>query len=116
MTLPYPPEVETGELPNRAPRPRVAFDVEACVQDAIVANGDHVEIFGVSYVVGDASSADALVERYRNAVLDHFNERVAAPDATIWRLFAEQAHDQLEQHPTLNDEVLEVLRLTIDNF
>lgn len=114
--LPYPREVETGQLPPRAPEPRVAFDVEASVQDAIVANGPHVEVFGVAYVLDDAASAEGLVERYRNAVLHHFNERVAAPDAAIWHLFAEQAHDQLERHPVLDDDVLAVLRLTIDNL
>jgi len=116
MALPYPREVETGQLPPRRAEPRVAFDVEASVQDAIVARGSHVEIFGAAYQLDDDASAQALVERYRNAVLVHFNERVAAPDPTVWRWFADQAHDQLQHHPVLDDDVLGVLRLTIDNL
>jgi hypothetical protein len=116
MSLPYPREVETGQLSPRRPEPRAAFDVEASIQRAIVANGAHVDVFGVPYAMDDATSAEALVERYRSAVLLHFNERVAAPDAAIWQLFAAQVHDQLEHHAQLDDDVLEVLRLTIDNL
>ena len=116
MSLPYPRETETGQLPTRQPQPRVAFDVEASVRDAIAANGSIVDMFGVSYVLDDAAHAEALVERYRDAVLLHFNERVAAPDAAIWQLFVDQVRDQLEHHPQLDDDVLGMLRLTIDNF
>lgn len=116
MTLPYPREAETGQLPPRHPEPRVVFDVEASVKDAIVARGSHVEIFGAPYLLDDAASAEALVESYRNAVLLHFNEHVAAPDATVWQAFADRAHDQLAHHPALDGDVLEVLQLTIDNL
>lgn len=116
MSLPYPREFETGQLPPRAPEPRVAFDVESSVRAAIVANGADVELFGVPYRLQDASSAASLVERYRRFVLIHLNEHVSAPDEGIWRGFADQAHDQLAHHPTLDDDVLQVLRLTIDNL
>jgi len=116
MSLPYPREAETGQLSPRRPEPRVAFDVEAAVQGAIVANGALVVVFGVPYVVSDAASAEALVERYRSTLLLHFNERVSAPDPSLWQLFAAQVHDQLEHHPDLDDGVLEILRLTIDNL
>jgi hypothetical protein len=116
MALPYPREAETGQLTPRRPEPRIAFDVEASVEDAIAADGSHVEVFGVPFILADDTGAEALVERYRQAVLQHFNERVAAPDAGIWHQFSARAHDQLEHHAQLDDSVLEVLRLTIDNL
>jgi hypothetical protein len=116
MALPYPFETETGELQPRQPELRVAFDVEASVEAAIRANGSNVEIFGAIYPVADAADADATVEYYRNMVTRHFNERVSAPDPDIWQHFADQVHDQLEQHPQLDERVLDMLRLTIDNL
>lgn len=116
MTLPHPREAETGQLTPRRPEPRVAFDVETRIQDAIVAHGSHVEIFGARYELDDAAAAESLADLYRNAVLVRFNERVAAPDASIWRLFTDQVHDQLQHHPQLDGSVLEVLKLTIDNL
>lgn len=116
MSLPYPNEVETGDLSPLEPEPRNAFDVGARLRQAIVAHGSDVEIFGVAFGAQDAASAEALVERYRGAVQSHFNERVSAPDATLWQSFADQVHDQLEQHAQLDDGVLDVLNLTIDNF
>ena len=116
MALPYPFETESGELQPRPPELRVAFDVEASVEAAIRTSGSDVEIFGATYPMADAPSADATVEHYRNMVTSHFNERVSAPDPDIWQHFADQVHDQLEQHPQLDDGVLDMLRMTIDNL
>jgi hypothetical protein len=116
MSLPYPHEVETGQLRSRRAEPRLAYDVRAAVERAIRSTGTDVEIFGVRFVVDDPMTAESLVERYRDAVSHHLSERVSAPDADIWQTFAEQAHDQVEQHTRLDDHVLEVLRLTIDNL
>lgn len=116
MTLPHPREVETGELPPRRPQPRVAFDVEARVLAAIVAHGPYVEVFGARYELDDAAAAESLADLYRNAVLVRFNERVSAPDASVWGLFADQVHDQLQHHPQLDGSVLAMIELTIDNL
>jgi len=116
MTLPYPREAETGQLPPRRPEPRVAFDVEASLEDAIVGTGSHIEVFGVPFDLAHDTSADAVVDGFRRVVLLHFNERVAAPDAAVWQQFSARAHDQLEHHAQFDDSVLEVLRLTIDNI
>jgi hypothetical protein len=95
--------------------PRISFDVEASVADAIRATGADIEIFGVHFDVADPETANTLVDRYRDAVSTHFNERVSAPDAAIWDQFADQANAQVEQQTRL-DDVLDVLRLTIDNL
>jgi hypothetical protein len=116
MTLPHPREVETGELPPRRPEPRVAFEIETRVRDAIVASGSHVEIFGARYELDDDAAAASLAALYRSTVISRFNERVAAPDASVWRLFSDQVQDQLRHHPQLDGSVLVMLKLTIDNF
>ena len=107
--------IQIRALPRR-PEPRIAFDVEARILDAIVADGSHVEIFGARYELDDSAAAESLTELYRNAVLVRFNERVAAPDASVWRLFAGQVQDQLQHHPQLDGSVLEMLKMTIDNL
>ena len=94
----------------------MAFDVETRVLDAIIANGSHVEVFGARYELDDAAAAESLADLYRNAVLVRFNERVSAPDASLWRLFADQVHDQLQHHPQLDGSVLAMIELTIDNL
>jgi hypothetical protein len=116
MTLPYPREVETGQLKPRRPAPRVVFDVEASVADAIRFSGSEVEIFGVSFVVDEPRTAEAVVERYRAEVATHFNERIAAPDAQLWQEFADIANAQVARHTRLEDDILDVLRSSIDNL
>lgn len=116
MTLPYPREVETGQLKPRRAAPRVSFDVQASVEEAIRFSGSTVEIFGVRFVVDDARAAEVVVERYRAEVATHFNERVAAPDAQLWQEFADIANAQVEQHTRLDDDILGVLRSSIDNL
>jgi hypothetical protein len=116
MTLPYPREVETGQLKPRRPAPRVTFDVEASVAEAIRFSGSNVEIFGVRFAVDEARTAEAVVERYRADVATHFNERVATPDAQLWQEFADIASAQVEQHTRLDDDILGVLRSSIDNL
>lgn len=116
MTLPHPREVETGQLKPQRPAPRVTFDVAASVDDAIRFSGANVEIFGVRFGVDDARSAEALVERFRSAVTTHFNERVSAPDALLWDEFADVARAQIERHPSLDEDILVVLRSSIDSL
>lgn len=115
MTLPYPYEVETGQL---KPRPRFVlrrFDVERHLRDAIRSRGEAAELFGVQYPLVEPCSEE-LLERLRAELSAHFYERVASPDAEVWRQFADQARAQLERHARLQPDVLHTLRATIDGL
>jgi hypothetical protein len=114
MTLPYPYEVETGELKPRGPAARTPLDVAGHVHDAIRVQGAELEVFGVPLDVDAPDSVYLAARQLRRAVADHFQERVAAPDRDTWELFASQAHDQLEGRTRLDASTLRVLRLTID--
>jgi hypothetical protein len=116
MTLPYPHEVETGELEPRRPAPRPSFDIERHLHDAIRERGSELELFGVPMEVEPPESLRAVAERLRRAVADHFQQRMSAPDEQTWASFASQAHDQLQGHRRVDAATLQVLRLTIDNL
>ena len=117
MSLPYPYEAETGQLPPRRPVPRTPFDVEGHVNDAIRARGDDsVEVFGVALRVLPPESPGPVVEHLRRGVLNHFLERVSAPDDDTWQSFASQAHEQLAGRTEVDATTLRILRLTIDAF
>jgi hypothetical protein len=115
MTLPYPYEVETGQLRPRRRFKRADFDVERHMREAIRSNGEAVELFGVQYPLAEPLG-QRLVERLRSELTEHFEARVATPDAEVWQLFAEQSRAQLERHVRLDDDVLGMLRATIDGL
>src|SRR4051794_9998317 len=102
MTLPYPPEVETGNLPTRAPMVREPFDVERHLHDAIRTTGSELELFGVRCRAVEPEAA-ALVNRFRDILSSHFQERVPNADATTWSLFESQARSQVERSPDIDD-------------
>lgn len=115
MTLPYPYEVETGQL---KPRPRFSlpgFDVERRMRDAIQSGAEAVELFGVE-LPSSAVDTEEFLDQLRAELVERFNERVAAPDATTWNEFAERARAQLERHACLDERVLPMLRATIDGL
>jgi hypothetical protein len=116
MTLPYPYEVETGQLKARLHRARISLDVAGHMDDAIRVQGADLEVFGVMMDVEAPDSVRVVAQQLRRSVLDHFQERVATPDDDIWELFASQAHDQLEGRTRVDASTLRVLRLTIDGL
>src|SRR5262245_48562766 len=116
MTLPYPYEVETGQLKPRARFRRVGFDVERHMRYAIHSTDEEVaEVFGVQFpMVGPRD--EEFLERLRTELSEHFNERVATPDAKVWQEFADEARAQLERHSRLEGDALTTLRATIDGL
>lgn len=114
MSLPYPYEVETGELKRRPPLPRIPFDVQRHLEEAIRVRGDALEVFGVTLAATSPGAAPALAEELRRGVAERFQERLSAPDDATWASFASQAHEQLAGRTELDPSTLRILRLTID--
>lgn len=115
MTLPYPYEVETGQLKARPHFERALFDVESHMREAIRSSGEMVELFGVEYPLEEPWDEHYLQQLRRELTL-HFEERIATPDPEVWQLFTEQARAQLERHARLDSDVLHMLRATIDGL
>ena len=116
MALPYPQEVETGELKPRPPRPRAAFDIAKHVRDDIHTGGSGVALFGVERDLAEGENAAALVNRFRDTLSSHFQERRPDCDELTWDLFSSQARALVEQSPVADDDMLRVLLRTIDGL
>jgi hypothetical protein len=116
MTLPYPPEVEGGTLPTRAPVVREPFDVERHLHEAIRGSGSGLELFGVQCTAVEPETAAALVNRFRDILSAHFQERFSNADATTWSSFESQARSQVERSPNIDDSTLRALLMTIDGL
>jgi hypothetical protein len=116
MALPYPREAETGALPTRAPAVREPFDIERHMHEAIRLNGSSLELFGVQCAAAEPDTAAALVNRFRDTLTTHLQERLSNPDATTWALFESQARSQVERSPSIDDSTLRALLMTIDGL
>ena len=116
MSLPYPYEVETGQLKPRRGEGPTPVDVEQRVNDAIQVRGSELELFGVPLDVEPPDSARVIASQLRHAVTEHFQERVSAPDDDTWASFATPANDQLEGRTVVDASTLSVLRATIDSL
>lgn len=116
MALPYPLEVETGELRSLQPAPLVTFDVARAISENIVASGADVDVLGVRLEGGARVGAEALAERWRDTLTRRYQERVQAPREDTWQRFVDDVLPQLEHHTAADDSALAVLLLTVDNF
>jgi hypothetical protein len=116
MAIPYPREVETGALPTRTPVVREPFDVERHLHEAIRTSGSSLELFGVQCEAVEPATGAALVNRFRDILTTHFQERVPNADATTWGLFESQARSQVERSPSIDDSTLRALLMTIDGL
>jgi hypothetical protein len=116
MALPYPPEVETGELSSRPRQPRRPFDVGEHLAQAIVVQGAGLSLFGVALSPPEGQDAEQAAARFHAALLAHFNERRPDADSATWESFASQARAQLERLERADDEALRALSMSIDGL
>lgn len=116
MALPYPHEVETGKLSPRAPEPRRPFDVDHHLADMLEAHDDAFFAFGVRLQPPAGEEPRATADRFRVALVDHFNERRPDADEATWDSFASQARAQLERLEQADEHTLRVLLMTIDGL
>jgi hypothetical protein len=116
MALPYPQEVETGQLKPRVPRPRAPFDIVQHLRDEIRTSGARVELFGAERDLAEGENAAPLVNRFRDTLAMHLQERRPDCDELTWDLFASQARALVEQSSVIDDDMLRVLLLTIDGL
>jgi len=116
MSLPYPPEVETGQLSPRAPQPRRPFDIDEHVAQSLEVRADQLVAFGVPLRMPAGDAAQDVASRFRAELVSHFNARRPDADRATWDSFASQARAQLEQLEQANEHVLRVLLMTIDGL
>lgn len=116
MTLPYPHEVETGRLQPRPHAPRMPFDIEAHMTEAIRQGGGDLELFGVTLVERDPGLAAAAVARFRDTLTEQFQRRRPDADAASWEHFTSQARALAERHGRADDELLRALLAAVDGL
>jgi hypothetical protein len=116
MALPYPHEVETGQLNPRGREVRHPFDIADHLARAIAARGDALVMFGVSLPAASSEAPEDTASRFRAALVSHFNERRPNADAATWDLFASQAEAQLQQLEQADEHALRALLMTVDGL
>ena len=116
MALPYPYEVETGQLKPRPTEVRAPFDIAGHVRDAIVARGSSIELFGVEFAVEGPELAATMASGFQEVLAEHFLQRHPLADADIWDSFVSQVRAQLTQGQAIGDATLKTLLMTVDGL
>jgi hypothetical protein len=116
MALPYPHEVETGQLSPRTPEIRRPFDVDEHLAQQLEARDEGLVAFGVTLRPPAGEDAITTATRFHAALVSHFNEKRPDADAATWDSFASQARAQLERLEQADEHALRVLLITIDGL
>jgi hypothetical protein len=116
MTLPYPYEVELGQLRPRPWAPRLPFDVQHHLEDAIRVAGSELDVFGVHLQASAAHGATATGKQFRDTLAARFHTWRPHADAATWEIFANQARAQMVGLARADDETLRMLLLTVSGL
>jgi hypothetical protein len=116
MTLPYPYEIETGQLRPRARAPRAPFDVGQHFEQAIRVAGARLEVFGVCLDVPQALSALQTMTQFQTSLTARFQSWRPNADAATWELFDSQARAELAGLERADADTLRMLLLTISGL
>lgn len=116
MALPYPYEVELGQLRPARPAPRAPFDVVEHVLEAIRPAGDELEMFDHRLTLPEPHRPSEIAWLFRDALIQHFQRHRPDADGATWELFASQARAQLDRNPRPDAGLLRTLLLAIDGL
>lgn len=116
MALPYPYEVELGQLGPARPAPRAPFDVVEHILEAIRPAGDELEMFDHRLSLPEPHRPSEIAWLFRDALIEHFQRHRPDADGATWELFASQARAQLDRNPRPDAELLRTLVLAIDGL
>jgi hypothetical protein len=116
MTLPYPYEIETGQLRPRARAPRAPFDVGQHLDQAIRVDGAQLQVFGVRLDVAEAPGALATMKQFQSSLTARFQNWRPNADAATWELFGSQARAELAGLERADADTLGMLLLTVSGL
>ncbi len=116
MALPYPYEVELGQLRPARPAPRAPFDVVEHILEEIRPAGEELEMFGHRLSLPEPHRPSEIAWLFRDALIQHFQRHRPDADGATWELFASQARAQLDRNPRPDAELLRLLVLCIDGL
>lgn len=116
MTLPYPHEIETGQLkPVDANEPD-PLDIERRVRRLISADGAFVDVAGRRLSAASAESARAKADQLSRTVSRRLLERRPHADAATWQKLEESLREALSNRQELNEDVVDLVLLMIDGL
>jgi hypothetical protein len=116
MALPYPYEVELGQLKPAPRTPRTPFDIQDHILEAIRPAGDQLMMFGVRLPALEPYGGSEIAWLFREMLIEHFQKRRPDADEATWELFESQARAQLDRHPRADSDLLKALMLGIDGL
>ena len=116
MTLPYPHEVETGDLEPRKTPVHDPLDIERRVRNLVVVDEPYVDVAGRRLRAALGQSARSACEQVRNAMTTRFLERRPNGDEATWRKFTTNLQAEMRRHTEMNEEALRQALLLIDGL
>ena len=116
MTLPYPHEIETGDLKPKKTPMRDPLDIERRVRGLVVADEPYVDVAGRRLLSPSGQSARLMSDRVRDAMTTRFLERRPNADEATWRKYATCLRAKMRRHTEMNEEALRQALLLIDGL
>jgi len=116
MSLPYPHEVETQELPPTPAGPVNPIDLDARVRDLVHADGQHVVIAGCELSVPASESAEKRRHDVRRVVAKRLRQRRPNADEATWRAFVRKLQGVLSERTELDGTTIREIKLLIDGL
>jgi hypothetical protein len=116
MALPYPYEVETGQLRPPPRAPRAPFDIKTHLLDDIRPAGDDLCMFDIPLPARQDQTGSETAALCREALTQLFQERRPDADERTWESFVQQARALVERRLSADDELLRALLLTVDGL
>jgi hypothetical protein len=116
MTLPYPHEVETGDLEPQKTPAHDPLDIERRVRNLVVVDEPYVDVAGRRVRSPPAKSARSVAAEVRNAMTRRFLERRPNADEATWQKFTTTLRAEMRRHTEMNEAALQQALLLIDGL
>jgi hypothetical protein len=116
MTLPYPHEIETGQLKPVDANDPDPLDVERRVRRMISVDGAFVDVAGRRLRTPDPESAQTKADQLRSTVSGRLLERRPNADEATWQKLRESLHEALSNHENLDQDAVNLVLLTVDGL
>ena len=116
MTLPYPHEVETGDLEPKKTPVHDPLDIERRIRNLVAVDEPYVDVAGRRLRSPLGQNARSVSEQVRNAMTRRFLERRPNGDEATWRRFTTALQAEMRRHTEMNEVALGQALLLIDGL
>ena len=101
MSLPYPPETETGKLGGPPPPRGAPLSTEWLVAEAIYCQGDELYAFGHALAVELERSSEEACHELRATLVHRMEQRLPFAEEEHWARLVQRMKAQLDDGDTV---------------